>query len=517
LFVLPRDSKAYEPPGIFTCAWLGILLIAGVLIPAVAMPRWLRFIHRAVIVVFVLWVAVITLAPFASAYRVIVSYNTLWWWLVICFAPQIYRVATPVILAAFRWWPSAPVQLKLMVAAGLTVACFAVVTERLIAVEFDGNRSGLLLLARERVEAIPRLKDREDVKRALYLRDDNGYDGQFMYAIAFDPFLTAFPGEPKAYQPFIDTPPYRYGRVGYPLLTSVLALNQPDRFPAVMIGLIYTGVFFAAVGVGWLAWRSGASPWWALSIALVPGYWMSFRAGLPEPLAAGLAVLGYACVREKRIIPGALLLALACLVRETSVFFVLCITAWLAWTKQPRQALLLITIALAPLSLWRLYVGRIFFPGWGFFAYWNPPDDFGAPFAGLAALWSDVSAGRYWPDLWEMRRGIVWLSAIVLISAGLSWTMLRLRPSAVTAAAAVFGVMAICFNLKNVWVGTGNAERLTTDLFLMLAIATPEFVQRSRGWARGLTLFWCGVGAYLLFGTLDSSFTRESFLALVGL
>ena len=510
-YVLPAASKQYQPPGVIACAVIWLILMTLLLLPPVALPGWLRTAHRMLVGVFVLWVAGVALAPFVSSYRVIVSADSVLWWLFVCLVPQIYRVAKPPTAAAISWLRLAGPLPKALIAAALTVVCFAVVIEQHIAADYGGNRSGPLLLARERVDAIPWLKGRDDVKSKLHLLENHGYDAQFMYAIAFDPFLTGFPNEPRAYQPFIDTPPYRYGRAGYPWLARALSLGSLERLPGAMIALIYAGVFLAAFGVGWIARRAGGSAWWGLSIALVPGYWMSFRSGLPEPLAAGLAVAGYLCVRERRLIAGALLLAVACLVRETSVFFVISIAGWLVWSKQPRTALALLALALGPLALWRLYVGWIFAPGWGLSAYWNPPDDFGPPFAGIAALWSDLAAGRYYPDLWEMRRGILGFSILVPASAVLSWIMLRAKPSAVTIAAAIFGVMGICFNLKNVWVGTGNAERLTTDLFLMLALATPEFVQRSRPWKRTLVVFWVAVAVYLLFGTLDASFTRHAF------
>jgi hypothetical protein len=511
-YVLPAASKQYRPPGVIACVILGLLLTALMLVSPAPMVRPLRIVHRAVVGVFVFWVALVALAPFVSSYRVIVSADNVMWWLVACLLPQLYRLGKPAARGALVWWRAAGPVPRAALAAALTVACFAIVVEQQIAADYDGNRSGPLRLSRERVEAIPWLQDRPDLKAKLYLLDNNGYDGQFMYAIAFDPFLTGFQADPRAYERFIDTPPYRYGRVGYPWLARALSLGDAERLPGAMFVLIYAGVFLAALSVAWMAWRSGGSPWWGLSIALVPGYWMSFRSGLPEPLAAGLAVAGYLCVRESRLIAGALLLAIACLVRETSVFFVISIAGWLAWSKQPRTALALLVMALGPLSLWRLYVGWVFAPTWGAVAFWNPPDDFGPPFAGIAALWSDLSAGRYYPHLWEMRRGIMGLSLLVPIGAALSWLMLRARPGAVTIAGGIFGVMAICFNLKNVWVETGNAERLTTDLFLMLALATPEFVHRSRSWKWTLVAFWLSVAAYLLFGALDASFTRHAFL-----
>lgn len=512
-YVLPSGSHAFGTPGIFTCAVIGIVLFALMLVRPWPMPTPVRIAHRAVVVLFVLWTAGVMVAPFVSAYRIIVSFNTVKGWLILCLAPQIYRVAKRPALTVIGWLMNLSVVPRALVAAALVVLCFALVVERRVAVEYSGNHSGLLALSRERVEGNPWLQERQDVKAGLIAPDNAGYDGQFMYAIAFDPLARRFHDQPRAYQPFLDNPPYRYGRVGYPLITRMLSLGQPERFPGAMIVTIYAGVFLAAFALGWLAWRSGRSVWWGLSIALVPGFWASFRAGLPEPVAAGAVIAGYLCVRERRFVPGALLLAIACLIRETSVFFVACVAGWLAWSKQPRDVIKLLVIALGPLSLWRLYVGFTFAPGWGFEAFWNPPDDFGPPFAGIAALWSDLAAGRYYPDLWEMRRGMMGFSIIAIAAAAISWIMLRLRPGPVTAAAAIFGVMTICFNLKNVWVGTGNAERLTCDLFFCLALATPEFMSRSPAWKTTLVAFWSCVAAYLLFGTLDANFTRESLVA----
>lgn len=512
-YVLPAASHAYRTPGMLACAVLWAALFALLLVRTPPLPRALRVAHRAVVALFALWAVAVVAASFVSSYKVIVSANTVAAWLLVCLSPQTYAVAREPVLVGVAWLLQRGPIPRAIVAAVLVVACFAIVVERRVAVEYDGNYSGLIALSRARVDAIPWLQERDDVKRGLIAPENAGYDGQFMYAIAFDPFILRFHSQTRAYQPFIDSPPYRYGRVGYPLITRIVALGRPERFPTAMVATIYSGIFLAAFALGWLAARSGSSPWWGLLIALVPGFWASFRGVLPEPVAAGAAIAGYFCVRERRFVAGALLLAAACLIRETSAFFVVCIAGWLAWTKQPREAVKVLVIALAPLCVWRLYVGHTFSPVWGFEAYFNPPDDFGPPFAGIAALWSDLAAGRYYPDSWEMRRGIMCYSILVIAGAGLSWTMVRVRPGAVTAAASVFAAMAICFNLRNVWVGTGNAERLTGDLFACLALVTPEFVSRSRTWRATLITFWVAVAAYLLFGTFDAAFTRQSFVA----
>jgi hypothetical protein len=508
--VLPAASRQYRPPGAWTCVALWALLTGALLLPMPRLPGILIVAHRAVIGLLAAWMAAVALVPMVSGFRVIVSVDSFAHWLLVCLAPQLVAAAWPPVWAFMRARTRAARIMRAGLAGGLAALCFAAVVGHRVAVEYRGNLSGLLLLSRDRVQSIPMLAGRDDIARGLILLDGGGYDGQFMYAIAFDPLLCQFPDRPRAYQPFIDAPPYRYGRVGYPALARVLTLGDPARLPLVMIGLVFAGAWLCGWGVGLAARRAGGREWWGLLVALVPGFWMSFRAGLPEPLAAAAVVGGYLCVRDRRWVAAGLLLAAACLVRETAAFFVVVLAGWLIWTKQARQALWLLALALGPLAVWRLYVGWIFAPGWGFEAYWNPPDDFGAPFAGLVTLWSQLARGEYWPDLWPMRRASGTFSLLVVAASILAWVLAWRRPTAVTISAAVFAVMTVCFNVHSVWVQAGNAERLTSDLFLFLALASAEAAPASRRWRLALLTFWGVAAAYLLFGTLDAEFTRRA-------
>ena len=101
---------------------------------------------------------------------------------------------------------------------------------------------------------------------------EGGYDGQFMYLMAFDPFLSAFKDNPRRYDEVVDTPPYRYTRIGYSLLTKLFAWNQPLWFPQTMIWLILASHVAGAVALGAIVRHHGGHPAWALLYATVPGF-----------------------------------------------------------------------------------------------------------------------------------------------------------------------------------------------------------------------------------------------------
>ncbi len=93
----------------------------------------------------------------------------------------------------------------------------------------------------------------------------------FMYLMAFDPFMSRFKDNPSRYEQVVDTPPYRYTRIGYSLLTKLFAWNQPERFPMTMIWLILASHFVAALALGAIIRHHGGHPAWALLYMLRAG------------------------------------------------------------------------------------------------------------------------------------------------------------------------------------------------------------------------------------------------------
>ena len=115
-----------------------------------------------------------------------------------------------------------------------------------------------------------------------------GYDGQFYFAIAHDPFLR----NPDTVASLDDT--LRYRRILYPVSAWLLSAGHPALLPytLILVNVIAAGALIAVLSA--VALRSQLNPYWALLVALFGGVWMPITRDLTEPLqlvflAAGMA------------------------------------------------------------------------------------------------------------------------------------------------------------------------------------------------------------------------------------
>jgi hypothetical protein len=110
--------------------------------------------------------------------------------------------------ASARKWTSVAVGLLVVC---LVTACYGSYVRYQLRNDYHGNYSGFLQLSEDTFDSNPLVRDRPDIRRSLLLRGDNGYDGQFMYYMTFDPFMRRF----DSYRTVVDYPPYRFGRIGF--------------------------------------------------------------------------------------------------------------------------------------------------------------------------------------------------------------------------------------------------------------------------------------------------------------
>jgi hypothetical protein len=334
-----------------------------------------------------------------------------------------------------------------------------------------------------------------------------------MYFATFDPFLRAYRDHPATYRQFIDAPPYRFGRIGFSLLTKLFSGDRWQLYPATMMWLIMGALFLCGLALALLAIQVGATPWWGALALAVPGFWQSLQSALPEPIAAALLLVGYLClVRSKWWWAGALF-AVSLLVRETGAILVVCLTAAMAMSGQRREAIRVAAIALVPLLAWRLYVGSVLFGDWGVQAFLFNPAGLGVPFAGVLELWAVIHRGQYYPDVPALARAGVWYP--VVVAAGFaSATMLAVRlRNALGMAALLYAGMAITLQYASVWVHVGNAQRVTYEMFVALALLTVGIGRYSPMLRASLWTFWSAAVVYVLFGAHDAWYVREAMLA----
>jgi hypothetical protein len=139
-----------------------------------------------------------------------------------------------------------------------------------------------------------------------------GYDGQFYYRFAFNPFNW----NPTAYGITVDHN-YRYTRIGYSLVAYIISLGGHGRLlPTVLVvvNLICVGVM-AYLGA-WFARESGRHALWGLLFVAYFGLVISVGRDTSEPLADALMLGGLLAYRHSRYILAALLVAYAVFTNE---------------------------------------------------------------------------------------------------------------------------------------------------------------------------------------------------------
>jgi hypothetical protein len=148
--------------------------------------------------------------------------------------------------------------------------------------------------------------------RGIPVAPTYGYDGQFFYRLALAPLNFSR----TAYGITIDRP-YRYMRIGYPVLTWLVALGQHFLVPVMLVAVNVAAI--AAIGYlgGIFAQQGGRHAAWGL---LLPGYFgliTSLSRDTAEPLAAACLLAGLLAIRARRSVLAAVFLACGVLTRET--------------------------------------------------------------------------------------------------------------------------------------------------------------------------------------------------------
>ncbi len=511
LLVLPGVATSYVRAGplLIAVAWMAITAVW--LVPVTR--RWSRVgmnVYRGACGLVILLLTAAVISPWSSPFLVVVSIGTFVKLVAVLLAPQVaalsarmWQAGQWVLRRSDRWRP----QVAAAAAAVVVLLAYGLII-RAAAQGFEGQYSGLLRVSAAFFDQVPFLHDRADVRQSLKLDPWEGYDAQFQYFAIFDPLLRRYSAEPRLYRNVADAPPYRFGRMGFPLLARVFAGRDWQLYPATMVALVWVGVGLAAFALALLAQRLGASAAWGLLVLAIPGFWQSVQMALPEPIAAALLLLGYLCVLSKRIFLAAALFAVSLLVRETGVVLVLAIALLSGTSELSRRSRVLLMSSAIPFVLWRLYVAWVLWPDWGYQALVYSPHVMTVPFAGLAGLWSDLAHGQHHPGVPNLARGALWFSILLVGVCLAAWPVARASGRVVGAALMVYAVMALSFTHLTVWSHVSNGQRASYEVFVMLALATLSFRRYSPAVKATLASCWTGVALYLLLGSHDVLFTR---------
>jgi hypothetical protein len=139
-----------------------------------------------------------------------------------------------------------------------------------------------------------------------------GYDGQFYYRLALDPFNW----HKTAFGITMDQS-YRYTRIGYPLLAWLVSLGQHQFVPVALVAINLLGVAAMAFLGGMFARDSGRHALWGLAFAAYFGLVISVGRDTAEPLAEACMLGGLLAYRRSRPVLATCLFTVGAITRET--------------------------------------------------------------------------------------------------------------------------------------------------------------------------------------------------------
>ena len=147
-----------------------------------------------------------------------------------------------------------------------------------------------------------------------------GYDGQFYYALATEPFTNTNPVNGVT----LDKPHYRQQRIIYPLLVHFLSFGKTENIPITMIVVNLVSICVLAGFGSIYAIQIGKSYWFGLAFSLFPGFLYTFTRDLTEILAITFLLAAIVALQRKQGV-AVIFLSLAILTKETTLLFAISI------------------------------------------------------------------------------------------------------------------------------------------------------------------------------------------------
>ncbi len=310
--------------------------------------------------------------------------------------------------------------------------------------------------------------------RGLAVEHGAGYDGQFFYRLALNPFDT----RQTAYGVRLDRPSYREQRILYPLVVWLFSFGQAPLVPVMMILVNY----LALIALGYVFARYvrllGRHALWGLVAPFYPGFVLSVARDLAEPLAGLLLVASLYFVHRKRFTAATIALTLAILTRETIVLVAgAALLLWLigliyqryrqrhpgetplAWLDAFAMPWFFSVIPLAVFVVWQGILLLI----WKETAFASGSGNLGVPFGGFAQLFGQAVLLK---NRFERLHYVEQL--FILIYVFFVGVSLRITQAPIFQRIAWCGFIALSFCLTPlVWVDDWAFLRALSDSFML--------------------------------------------------
>ncbi len=285
-----------------------------------------------------------------------------------------------------------------------------------------------------------------------------GYDGQFYFYIAHDPFVLG-----QSYD-HIDFPAYRYQRIIYPLTVWLLSLGQPNLIPYMMVAVNLLGILIGTWFIILILKYFGLSPWYSLFYSAFWGFLLCLLRSLPEPLAITFIVITVFSYFKRKILWQTLSLSLAALTHETTLLVSMAFLIYYLGKDLRRSIYML----LPPLAyfLWQLYLYHHF----QIFSFLGGTQNFGLPFLGLIERFVSLGHGGFSFDKIDELLYLLLVSYFIFTA----FYQVLIYYSPLTLSFLGYSLMTALFN-KLIWVEPWSYARATLGLFVFnLLIFTKE-------------------------------------------
>ena len=254
-----------------------------------------------------------------------------------------------------------------------------------------------------------------------------GYDGQFYYRLALDPFTR----EQTDFGIQIDSPRYRHQRILYPLLAWIGSFGSPPLVADALILVNFLALIWLGYSAGQFAKLAGRHALWGLTFSLYPGFLLTHSRDLAEIVEAAFVLAGILALQQKRHTIASAVLSLAILAKETAL---LTAVSFITQRKIWKVAIL----PLAVYGLWQLFMNW----WWGYVPSSSVSVNIGWPIWGILRGFRITND----PQRWLIEVGLLGLFVfIVFVSLHRSKAELYIK------AAFIFYFALLLVLTENIW------------------------------------------------------------------